>query len=194
MMSGRFYNRFGPRRLLFSGYILVGLGVLWVLFMEPAWGYWGLVPAMLLIGLGGGAAVGPAGAAAVSAAHASRAGLAGGLSFMFHLGFGAVGVAGGTAILYEASHSALRDSLVQAGITMSAADQAALNTVAANNGALEDILGQFSVAESEKIVAALTDAFATGLHDAYLLPLVLLMVGLVVISGIDENKLHGVDG
>ena len=40
-----------------------------------------------------------AGTAAVSAVPSSRAGVAGGLSFMFHLCFGALGVAGATAIM-----------------------------------------------------------------------------------------------
>ena len=193
MVSGRFYNGMGPRRLLFTGYGLAGLGALWVYVMDPAWGYWGLVPAMVLIGLGGGTAVGPAGAAAVSAVDSSRAGLAGGLSFMFHLGVGAIGVAGGTAIFYEVSRSAFRNALDQAGIAMSAADQLALNTVAAHAGAAKDILGKLGAADSEKVVAALTDAFATGLHEAYSLPLVLLIIGFVVIFCIDEAKLQGVD-
>ena len=193
LVSGRFYNGMGPRRLLFTGYGIAGLGALWVYFMDPAWGYWGLVPAMVLIGLGGGTAVSPAGAAAVSAVDPSRAGLAGGLSFMFHLGFGAIGVAGGTAIFYEASRSAFSAVLYQAGITMSAADQLALNAAAAHAGAAKEILGKFSAADSEKIVAAMTDAFATGLHGAYLLALASLFVGILVIFCIDESKLQSVD-
>ena len=61
MIAGRFYNRLGPRRLLFTGYILTALGLVWVIVMAPAWGYIGIVPPMLLIGLGAGIAIGSGG-------------------------------------------------------------------------------------------------------------------------------------
>ena len=194
MIAGRFYNRLGPRRLLFTGYILTALGLVWVIVMAPAWGYIGIVPPMLLIGLGAGIAIGPAGAAAVSAVDASRAGLAGGLSFMFHLGLGAVGVAAGTAIMYDTSRRALGQNLEQAGITMSSADQAMLNDGAALGEAGTTILSHFSAADSDKILSALSNAFTTGLHGAYWMALVSVILGLIVIYCIDEKKLSGADG
>ena len=73
------------------------------MFLLPSWVYFAILPPMLLIGLGAPMAVGHFGTAAVSAVAPERAGLAGGLSFMMHLSYGAIGVAGATAIMYDTS-------------------------------------------------------------------------------------------
>ena len=99
LLGGRLYEPIGPRRLLIAGYTLVAIAAASIIFVEPSWGYGALLPAMLVMGLGATLCVGTAGTAAVSAVPPARAGVAGGLSFMFHLCFGAVGVAGATAIV-----------------------------------------------------------------------------------------------
>lgn len=192
-IAGRYYNQFGPRRLLFVGYALATLGTIAAIFFSSAWGYAGLLLPMVLIGIGAGIAVGPAGTAAVSAVDESRAGLAGGLAFMFHLGFGAIGVAGGTAIMYGTSLGALSQGLKRSGINMSPADQAALNAGTAQDEVADKILSHYSAADHETIHAALSDAFAVGLHSAYWLVLVALFIGLAAIYFIDESKLRGAD-
>ncbi|MEM9682162.1 MAG: MFS transporter [Pseudomonadota bacterium] len=99
LLGGRLYEPVGPRRLLIAGYMLVAIAAASIIFIEPSWGYGALLPAMLVMGFGATLCVGTAGTAAVSAVPHARAGVAGGLSFMFHLCFGAVGVAGATAIV-----------------------------------------------------------------------------------------------
>ncbi|MCP4329324.1 MAG: MFS transporter [Alphaproteobacteria bacterium] len=99
VLGGRLYDPIGPRRLLLAGYALVALGAATIVFFMPSWGYFAILPAMILMGLGATLCVGTAGTAAVSAVPPSRAGVAGGLSFMAHLCTGALGVAGATAIM-----------------------------------------------------------------------------------------------
>ena len=99
ILGGRLYEPIGPKRLLLAGYALVAVGAASIVFVMPSWGYLAILPAMLLMGLGATLCVGTAGTAAVSAVPPSRAGVAGGLSFMFHLCLGALGVAGATAIV-----------------------------------------------------------------------------------------------
>ena len=100
LLGGRLYAPIGPKRLLFAGYALVvlaGAGI--IVFLTSTATYVDLVPPMILMGLGATLCVGTAGTAAVSAVPPSRAGVAGGLSFMVHLSIGALGVAGATAIM-----------------------------------------------------------------------------------------------
>jgi MFS family permease len=99
ILGGRLYAPIGPRRLLLAGYTLVALGAATIIFLMPSWGYFAILPAMIVMGLGATLCVGTAGTAAVSTVPASRAGVAGGLSFMVHLSTGALGVAGATAIM-----------------------------------------------------------------------------------------------
>ncbi len=100
LLGGRLYAPVGPKRLLLAGYALVVLAGAWIIFfLTPTSSYVALLPPMLLMGLGATLCVGTAGTAAVSAVPPSRAGVAGGLSFMVHLSIGALGVAGATAIM-----------------------------------------------------------------------------------------------
>ncbi len=102
ILAGRLYEPIGPKRLLLTGYALSAIGSAWpVFFLDPSWGYYALLPAMIVIAAGAILCVGTAGTAAVSAVRASRAGLAGGLSFMVHLMLAAVGIAGATAIMFS---------------------------------------------------------------------------------------------
>jgi MFS family permease len=166
LLSGRLYNRIGPRRLLLSGYCLTAAGAVAVMLISPGWGYPGLLPALLLVGIGGALCVGPAGTAAVGAADPSRASLAGALSFMAHLALGAIGVAGGTAILYGFSAVKLQQGLAAGGVSLPAAD---------------------------RITTVVRDAFVSGLHQAYWLPLLLAVIGIFVALSLDEEKLAAVD-
>lgn len=101
ILSGSLYAPIGPKRLLLTGYTLSAIGSAWpIFFLEPSWGYYALLPAMIVIAAGSILCVGTAGTAAVSAVPGSRAGLAGGLSFMLHLMLAALGIAGGTAIMF----------------------------------------------------------------------------------------------
>ena len=193
IISGNYYQTFGPKRLLLAGYLLNGLAALWCVFLVPSWGYFAILPAMVLIGLGAPLAVGPSGTAVVSAVAPERAGLAGGLSFMMHLSYGAIGIAGATAIMYSTSVTSLKSGLEKLGISMSAADQATINTGAANSEAARSILARFGNEDAEKIRTLLVDAFADGMSSAYWIALISVAIGLLVIWAIDESKLHDAD-
>jgi hypothetical protein len=91
---------------LLIGYVLIVIACVSVIALDPSWGYFALMPAMVLIGLGGSIAVTTAGTAAVSAVALERASVAGGLTFTVHLGCGALGVAAATAIMYAVSGTA----------------------------------------------------------------------------------------
>lgn len=193
VIAGRLYNRVGPRRLLTAGYVVTALGALATTQVSAAWGYAGLLPTMILVGLGCALVVGTAGAAAVGAADPSRASLAGALSFMFHLAFGATGVAAGTAILFAASKTALAGALSAAGITMSPADQLTLSAAAASSPASLEILNHFPTDTAARITSAMNDAFVSGLHQAYWLALAFAVIGIAVAVCIRDEKLVNVD-
>jgi len=188
--GGGLYNRFGPKRILFTGYVLVTLGAASVVVLVPSWGYFALLPAMVLIGFGGAFSVGAAGTAAVSAVDEKHVGLAGGLSFVFHLSLGAIGVAGATAIMFTTSLARLGQGLTQANITMSAADQATLNGSAVNASAAQSILANYSTQQAETIRTVWNDAFTSGMSQAYWLALAAAVIGIGVVLAIDEKKLQ----
>ena len=191
--TGRVYNRFGPRKLLTTGYSVAAIGCLSVLFVEPSWGYIGLVPVMLLIGIGSGTAVSSAGSAAVGAADPSRAGLAGALSFMVHLALGAIGVAAGTALLFSGSGATLTTGLKDLGVKLSAEEIDVLNGAAAHAESSHAILERFPPEVHAKISALSGQAFTSGLHQAYWLALILCLLGVVACFCLKDEELSGVD-
>lgn len=190
IFAGRFYDSVGPKRLLLVGYLLVALGGASIVGLQPAWGYFALLPAMLLIGFGAAITVGSAGTAAVSAVAPARAGLAGGLTFTVHLSFGAIGVAGATAIMYASNAVWLKQGLTDAGIAMPPADQAVLNAAAPGADAVGNVLANYSTENAATIQSLLVRGFTTGMSDAYWLALVAAIIGLVAVIAIDEKKLR----
>ncbi len=194
IIAGNYYATFGPRRLLFAGYLLVTLATLWIVFfMVPGWGYVTLLPAMLLLGIGAPMAIGPAGTAAVSAVNPSRAGLAGGLSFMMHLAFGAIGVAGATAIMYVSARGFLQQGAKNIGITLSESELTTLNAGTVDSPSVRAVLSKLDTDQADRLRTLITDAFAHGVSQAYWLALAAAVIGLIVIWAIDESKLHDVD-
>lgn len=193
LTAGRFYNSLGPRKLLSAGHILTVLGAIWVALMPASWGYAGVVPPMVLIGVGCGMIFGPAGTAAINAADPKRAGLAGGLSFMFHLGLGAIGVAGATALMFGTGLDSLRQGLEGIGVSLPAADQTALASSAIHSPAVKQVLARFGPEETEKVIAVIREAFAAGMHRAFWLALAFALLGLIFSLSLDEKKLRGVD-
>jgi EmrB/QacA subfamily drug resistance transporter len=193
-VAGNFYASLGPKRLMLLGYSVIALGSASVVFMEPSWGYFAILPALILIGGGATMSVSPAGTATVSAVAPARAGLAGGLAFMVHLAFGAIGVAAATAVMFATSLATMRHNLAEAGIDMSSADRNVLNGRAFDSDAARAVLARFNVEDTEKIHSVLVDAFVRGMSLAYWLALVSAIVGLIVVNAIDEKKLRDVEG
>ena len=192
IISGRYYKTYGPKRLLLTGYTLVTLGAVSILLISADWGYLGVLPAMLLIGLGAAIAVGSAGTATVSAVSPKRAGLAGGLSFMLHLTFGAIGVAVATAIMYASNLRSLQSGLAQAGVKLSDSDQTVLSGGSIHTDAARSVLTQLGGADAEKVRVILSEAFTHGMSHAYWPAAVCAAIGIAVVLAIDEEKLQTV--
>ncbi len=193
LTAGRFYNRIGPRKLLSAGHILTVAAAVWIALMPASWGYAGVAVPMALLGTGCGMIFGPAGTAAINAADPKRAGMAGGLSFMFHLALGAIGVAGGTALMFGAGLASLRRGLEGIGVKLSAADQTALASGAIHSPEVQQILGRFGPEETDKVIAVVREAFVAGMHRAFWLAFAFALLGLIFSLCLNEKRLRGVD-
>ncbi|MEO0963862.1 MAG: MFS transporter [Planctomycetota bacterium] len=193
VLGGSVYDRFGAKRPLVIGFAVTVLGCLCVWALSRETGYPMLVVMMVVIAAGGGICVPLASTAAVGAVSEKNAGLAGGLSFMSHLGFGAIGVAFATAILSATSAVHLRASLSTLGIQVSSADLAALNGGSPQSEASKAILGKFSSEQGEQIVKAMEQAFTHGFHLAYLAPIAFAVIGLALVLCLTSKKLEGAD-
>ncbi|WP_420335782.1 MFS transporter [Roseibium sp.] len=190
LLVGNYYNAVGPRKLMAAGNACLILGCVLMLFLQTSWGYAALIPVMLVVGLGGGLVFGPAGTAAVNAVGAKGAGLAGGLSFMFHLGLGAIGIACATAMMFIAAIRKVEAVTSAASVNLPAGDLRVLAAGTLEDPAVKAITARFSGNEAEAVTSAVRESFATGLHAAFWFGLAVAIVGLVVAISIDESKLR----
>lgn len=194
IVSGTFYNDFGPKRLLLGGYMCATVGAASVVIMPEGLGYFQILPGMALMGLGATLTVGPSGTAAVCAVKPERAGLVGGLSFMTHLVYGAISVACATAIMYVVSLSSLRERLAADGINMSKADQKAINGGTLTTESAKAVLQKLGSGEAEKVKTAIAAAFDSGMNMAFVFATISVSFGIVLALLLDEKKLHKVEG
>ncbi|WP_171212559.1 MFS transporter [Ruegeria sp. HKCCA5426] len=193
IVSGTLYNDFGPKRLLFWGYLIATVGAVSIVVMPSGLGYFQILPGMAMIGLGATLTVGPSGTAAVCAVKPERAGLVGGLSFMTHLVYGAISVACATAIMYVTSLSSLGKRLSADGINMSEADQRAINGGTLTTDSAKAVMSKLSSAEAESVKSAIATAFDTGMNMAFVFAAISVSVGVVLATMLDEDKLRSVE-
>jgi len=194
VVSGTLYNDFGPKRLLFWGYLSATIGAASIVIMPMSLGYLQILPGMALIGLGATLTVGPSGTAAVCAVRPERAGLVGGLSFMAHLVYGAISVAVATAIMYMVSLSRLGDQLAKAGIDMSAADQKAINGGTLTTPTAHAVMAKLDAGKAETVKSAIAAAFDTGMNMAFMFATISVSMGIILALMLDEKKLHKIEG
>ena len=193
IVSGTLYNDFGPKRLLFWGYLIATTGALSVVILPAGLGYFQILPGMAMIGLGATLTVGPSGTAAVCAVKPERAGLVGGLSFMTHLVYGAISVACATAIMYATSLANLGKQLAADGINLSAADQKSINGGTLTTDAARAVMEKLSSDEAEKVKTAIASAFDTGMNMAFVFAAISVSMGVLLALMLDEEKLHKVE-
>jgi EmrB/QacA subfamily drug resistance transporter len=100
--AGPLYAILGPKRIVCLGAAFLAVGMLLLARIEPASPYRALVPGMIVLGVGIGLFYSSVTTAAVTALDASRAGLAGGVVYMFQIGGGSIGLGLNTAIVATA--------------------------------------------------------------------------------------------
>ncbi len=193
VVSGTLYNDFGPKRLLFWGYLIATVGAASIVVLPASFGYFQILPGMAMIGLGATLTVGPSGTAAVCAVKPERAGLVGGLSFMTHLVYGAISVACATAIMYVVSLSSLRDKLAAANISLTDADQRAINGGTLDTESARAVLAKLNTDQVETLKSAIASAFDSGMNMAFIFSTISVSVGILLALMLDESKLHKIE-
>ena len=106
-VTGKASDRLGSRWLMAGGMTLLALSLLVFAQADPGSGYWALLPAMLLGGLGMASTMTPMTAAALSSVPVAKAGVGSGMLNTFRQVGGALGIAVMGAILASTSESQL---------------------------------------------------------------------------------------
>lgn len=126
--SGPVYNRLGPRPLLMVGVVCIPLGALLLSLVSARSSYIATVPGLVVTGLGIGVFFSSVTNAALTSLDPSRTGVGSGLTFMFQLVSGAVGLGIATTVFTGVvqGHSGPPDVAFVAGFKASLRVEAAI--------------------------------------------------------------------
>jgi EmrB/QacA subfamily drug resistance transporter len=174
--AGPLYERFGAKVMVSAGAACLTVGMFLLSFVDRDTGWGGLVPGMLVTGLGVALFYSSITTAAVTALDPSRSSLAGGIVYMFQIAGGSVGLGLTTTIFTTASEDRLqRDA---AGLSEREVSEVQGALVGTDSAA--DVLARQGGAAAERLVETVRDAFAAGLAWSFRLVALLALAGLLV--------------
>lgn len=101
-VAGRLYERFGPKRIVTLGALLLGAGMILLSTISANTTYDHLILGMIVLGMGVGLFYSSITTAAITALDPSESSLAGAIVYMFQIAGGSIGVGFNTAIVVSA--------------------------------------------------------------------------------------------
>jgi EmrB/QacA subfamily drug resistance transporter len=171
--AGRLYDRLGPRWLVASGTLLVGLGFLWNAILLDKQSYAWLVPGYFALGVGLALAMGPASTDTMNAAAAKLRGEASGVMQTMRQVGGTVGLAVMGTIVATVQTSDLTSNVEALGDTATQAAQLdqLLTDPSGNSADLAQV--------PANILAAANDAFVTAVATSYYVCAAVLVIAAI---------------
>lgn len=179
-VSGKIYNRLGPKLSIFIGMALLSLGTILILVLGFRGGYVGLVPGLIVFGIGVGFSIPSITTAAVGAVNESRASLAGGIVYMFELAGGALGLAVITTIFTDVARKDVLNRLGSAGFTLTEPNRADLLNFILGSGTREVLIRDLGQAHLNELFIHVQHAFVSGLQQGLGFAAAVVALGAVV--------------
>jgi EmrB/QacA subfamily drug resistance transporter len=186
-IAGPLYSKLGAKLIVSLGCGAIAVGILLLSLVGRNSGYGGLVAGMLVLGVGMGLFYSSITTASVTALDSSRAGLAGGIVYMFQIAGGSIGLGLNTTIFTSTSKSNLNSHLDKVGATVTSVQSDLVHGILAGTASGQHVLRQFPAAVAQRLSSLVRDAFVAGLHTAFRLDTVLafcaLLVAVVFVGG-----------
>lgn len=179
-VAGPIYEKTGPKRIVSAGCAAIAVGILLLSLIGENDSYSGLVPGMLVLGIGIGLFYSSITTASVTALDASRSGLAGGIVYMFQIAGGSVGLGLNTTIFTSSSKTNLDNHLDKVGAAVTEAQSDLVHGILAGTASGQHVLSQFSAGVAHRLSGLVRDSFVSGLHAAFRLDAALAFCALIV--------------
>lgn len=139
-MAGGLYERLGAKRIVTAGAVGLCAGGVLISLVGRDSGLGALIPGMLVLGVGTGLFYSSVTTAGVTALDPSRAGLAGGIVYMFQVAGGSIGLGLTTAIFTTASQDRLKSDAL--GARLDDAQTEAVDGVLAGTESAGRVIGE----------------------------------------------------
>jgi len=179
-ITGRVYDRVGGRTLIIAGTALLAAGPLVVSFFGPDSGYPVLIPGLALVGVGAGLFYPSITTAAVTMLDAARSSLAGGITYMFQIAGGAIGLGLTTALFTSRSEDVVVSDAAAEGLRMSGEQAGVIHGVLAGTEPGQAAFDQFDTSVAEKVLDVVKDSFVSGVQLSLRVVAAIALVGLLI--------------
>jgi hypothetical protein len=120
----------------------------------------------------------------------ARQSLAGGLTYMFQIAGGAIGLGVATTIFTSTSESELDSKVAAAGLDVTDSEGDAAQGILAGTDSAKDALARFSQQVQAQIRSFVHDGFVAGFQYVFWFGTVLAFVGLLVSAFFVGGRLH----
>ena len=179
-MTGRIYDRVGGRRVIIAGTALLAAGPLVISFFDADSGYAVLVPGLVLVGIGAGFFYPSITTAAVTMLDASRSSLAGGITYMFQIAGGAIGLGLTTALFTSRSEDLVVSEAADNGLQMTGDQAGVIHGYLAGTEPGNAAFEQFDTSVADKVLDVVKDSFVGGIQLSLRVVAAIALVGLVI--------------
>ncbi len=178
--TGRIYERVGGRPVIITGTALLAAGPLVVSFFGADSSYAVLIPGLVLVGIGAGFFYPSITTAAVTMLDASRSSLAGGITYMFQIAGGAIGLGLTTALFTSRSEDLVVSEASDAGLTMTGDQAGVIHGYLAGTEPGNAAFNQFDTSVADKVLDVVKDSFVGGIQLSLRVVAAIALVGLVI--------------
>jgi EmrB/QacA subfamily drug resistance transporter len=179
-ISDRIVARLGMREVIIAGTALLAVGPLLLSFFDAGSDYLALVPGLLATGIGAGLFYPTITTAAVGLLDPSQSSLAGGITYMFQVAGGAIGLGLATAIFTIRSEDKIATDATALGLHDGAEQSGVIHGILAGTESAEAAFSDFSTSTADKLLQVVNESFVAGVQLSFRVIAGIAVIGLVV--------------
>jgi EmrB/QacA subfamily drug resistance transporter len=178
--AGRLYERIGGRPVILGGTACLAAGPLLLSFFGADSGFAALIPGLAVTGIGAGLFYPSITTAAVTMLDAARSSLAGGITYMFQIAGGAVGLGLTTALFTSRSEDAVISDATEAGLRMTGEQAAVIHGYLAGTEPGRAAFQDFDTSVADRVLDVVRESFVTGVAFSLRVIAAIALIGLVI--------------
>ncbi len=179
-LSERLVARVGLRAVIVAGTALLALGPLLLSFFGADSDYLALVPGLLATGIGAGLFYPTITTAAVTMLDPSQSSLAGGITYMFQVAGGAIGLGLTTAIFTIRSEDEIASEANALGLRDTAEQSGVIHGILAGTEPGERAFSEFGTSTADRVLEVVEESFVAGVQLSFRVVAAIAVLGLLV--------------
>ena len=187
-LSGRIFNRLGPKNSVLLGMVLGALGIFGVVAFGFEKNYLYIVPPFLLAGVGLGIGLVSVTTAGVGSVRESMSSLAGGIIMMFQLTGAALGIAIATTIFIDVSINDFVGKISELGINLTEADIGEIKSFMLGSSTEQILKNELGASITDKLLPYIRDSYVSGLRFGIGFSGFLILLGAAIILFFTKSK------